>query len=65
MRRLWVINHLCEFQALTDNFLMWEWIVFDNSSLSDNSILTLCLEKYAFAQQVILEESYTCFNFFQ
>ena len=29
------INHLCEFQALTDHFLS------DNSNLSDNSIITL------------------------
>ena len=32
---------LCEFQALADHFLMWEWMVFDNSNLSDNSILSL------------------------
>ena len=41
MKRLWVIHHLCEFQALTDHFMMWKRMVFDNSNLCDNSILTL------------------------
>ena len=46
MRRLWVIHHLCEFQALTDPFFfIWKWIVPDNSNLSDKSILTLIIHK--------------------
>ena len=38
--RILVIHHLCEFQALTDYFLMCEWMVSDNYNVSDNSILT-------------------------
>ena len=34
MRMLWVKHHLCEFQALTGHFLMWEWMVSDNLNLS-------------------------------
>ena len=40
IRRLRVIHHLCGFQALTDPFLMWKWMVSDNLNLSDNSIIT-------------------------
>ena len=32
------MHHSCEFQALSDQFLMWEMMVSDNSNLSDNSI---------------------------
>ena len=41
MRMLWEIHHLCEFQALTDQFLIWKWMVSDNLNLSDNYILIL------------------------
>ena len=41
MMMLLVIHYLCELQVLTDNFLMWEWIVSNISSLCDNSILAL------------------------
>ena len=39
-----IIHHLCEFQALTEHFLMREC---DNSELSENSILTLHFMKPA------------------
>ena len=65
MRRLWEIHHLYEFQALTDNFFMWEWMLSDSSNLSDNSILTL----YTVYTVDISNQTYdigetTCFSFY-
>ena len=57
MRMLWVIHHFWEFQASTDHFLIWEWMVSNNSNLSDNSILTLHEVRFFFGHRSFSSKS--------